>query len=147
MSSKDKFPVVEARTRNKASGTQYGFSVEARYNYPEPQECCGKIFDNRWSEIPTVESKVGVPEPRNDFGLMATGLYTYEQAQALRWWFISIATFDHYFCWETRLVKHKVEYSYEATPIEYVDPMDRREDVPEDMRAEAAAIREEGKVD
>jgi hypothetical protein len=134
MSSKNKFLIEGAKYREAASASGgFGYSVEARYNYPEPKECCGKIFDNRWAEIPIVESKVGVPEPRQDVGLMATRLYTYAQAQALRWWFVSIASLDGGFCWETRLVKHKIEYSYSALPVEYVEPMDRRGDVPEDM--------------
>lgn len=102
------------------SGTETAYTVEARMEYHSPKQINGQLFDNRWRRVsftalPAHLAHMGVPGAG---GMMAAklDLYSYTQAQALRWWFHANAdaTFDG-ICLETRLVKHSVKYSYEST--------------------------------
>ncbi len=105
------------------AGTIEGWSVEARFNYPEPEVIAGVLLDDRWRSLHFKSGQtVGIPDTRPHSPLTLTGLYEYASAQALRWWFIAEATrnFNH-LCVETRLVRHTVEYSYSATAVEAVE--------------------------
>lgn len=116
------------------SGTTNVYTVEARYNYHEPTTLCGQQFDNRWREVQFERSTIGVPS--NTFPLDLSGFYSFNAAQALRYWFLAQATMSAgAFCIETRLVRHKAKYSYEVKAEAYVDPFDFRGDVPVDMIA------------
>ena len=70
------------------------------------------------------------------FGLDATDLLEHSEAEGLRWWFICLAEAAETcgsLCLETRLVKHEIKYEYSAKPIAYIDAMDMRGDLPDDM--------------
>lgn len=107
------------------SGSGAGYSVEARYNYVEPVTIDGITLDNRWRRIWFSEGSAGIPAyGRTGRGLRETNLYSYEGAQALRWWFIAIAgsqKMNTSLCLETRIVQHRVRWSYSETPVAYVD--------------------------
>lgn len=105
------------------SGSCYGYIVEARYTYPNPKEFLGKIWDNQWRQIPIVKGKVGVPSSENQWdqaGLL--GYVPYTSAQALRWWFLSELNRSEgstlgTLCFETRIVKVKVEYTHSCEKV------------------------------
>lgn len=113
---------------SSAKGNIHGYTVEARNNRIDPQMTpSGQIFDNRWTEVQFEKGPVGVPSPPPDSPLALVGLFTYEQAQALRWWFVSQIHSDlSYRCWcfETRLASHNLEYSYSKTPSGFVESLD-----------------------
>ena len=134
----EKFPIEGAKACPSGSGTVFGYKVEARMNYHDPAVICGNNLDNRWRPIRVYDGP-GVTH-RVNHHLAQVGLFEYETAEALRWQFISAARAEELgsLCLETRLVKCKVEYSYSATPIAYVAPMDGRGGVPKDMQPEAA---------
>lgn len=101
------------------SGSDVGWSVEARFAYYEPMTIAGMMLDDRWRTIYFNESSpIGVPRGSRHATplLQQCGLYDYAAAQALRWWFIAQArvTNDH-FCVETRLIEHSIEYNYKHT--------------------------------
>ncbi len=61
---------------------------------------------------------------------------TYEQAEAMRWWFlanIEATRIGGCLCFETRLVEYRAEYSRSAKPIEYINAFDSRGELPKDM--------------
>lgn len=104
------------------SGTQDGWSVEARNVYPQPKTICGQTFDNRWRTVRFDKSPIGVPsglESCLDRYAALLGYYPYESAQALRWWFIAELNRDSFggLCVETRLVRHTVEYRLASKAI------------------------------
>ena len=116
------------------SGSLPLYTVEARYASQEPRVLCGQVFDNRWREIQFQKSSTtGVPS--NTWPLDYPGYYSFEAAQALRWWFIAQAgaSGEGNWCLETRLVRHKAKYSYEVKAEAYIDPRDRSGEVPKDM--------------
>src|SRR5690606_9220355 len=81
-----------------------------------------QLFDQRWKRVKfdTIPLPVGVPSgPPSLSGLRdKLGLYSYQAAQALRWWFHANAAASwNDLCLETRLVKHRVKYSYECEAI------------------------------
>ncbi len=102
------------------SGVENGWTVEARYVYPEPKVLGKQIFDNRWRAVDFQTSPIGIPACNfsNRFGLHL-GLLPYESAQALRWWFIAQINEDGAgaLCMETRIVKHRVEYTLSSKAV------------------------------
>ena len=106
----DAFPVNGA----SATGTDIGYSVEARLAYPEPRQVCGHLLDLRWTTLHFDKSPIGVPQARpGNFLMLATGLYSYQAAQALRWWFLAQAENEFScLCIESRIVEHQITYSY-----------------------------------
>lgn len=102
------------------SGTDSAFSVQARMAYWEPKEICGHLLDTRWRTIHFQQSPIGVPTQARycPWGASLQGLMTYQAAEALRWWFMAQAahSFDH-LCLETRIVKHKVTYSFSEEAV------------------------------
>lgn len=99
------------------SGTTYGYTVEARFSYHEPAQIGGVLLDNRWREVKFTASTIGVPRgPRwNAAQFEQGGLVGYAAAQALRWWLHADAEANSVgggVCLETRIVKHKLTYSY-----------------------------------
>ena len=108
--------------RGSGSGVDTVYGVEARYAYPEPRIICGQVFDNRWRQVYFKEAAGGVPINNSQQCPRAAldGLYNYEAAQALRWWFHAQAaadTFGSSICLETRLVEHKIKYTYETVAV------------------------------
>lgn len=123
------------------SGTSRGYRVEARLNYHTPKAFGDLILDNRWRGIGWRETKHGIP--RNAFRryeLDAAGLLERNEAEALRWWMICFAGASDAvgggLCLETRIVEYSVKYEFAATPVAYVDAMDMRGDLPDDMAEE-----------
>jgi hypothetical protein len=98
---------------SSASGTDFAYTVEARYAYPEPKVIAGMMLDANWRRVQFSPSPIGVPAQARycPWGGALSHLMSYQAAQALRWWFLANAShsFDHW-CVETRLVKHEVTY-------------------------------------
>lgn len=102
------------------SGLEDGWSVEARFTYHEPRQFGKQIFDQRWKSVQfdQVVPPIGVPSgPPSVLGIRdACGLYGYQAAQALRWWFhANAAARWQDGCLETRLVKHLLKYEFSST--------------------------------
>ena len=99
------------------SGTTSGvlYSVEARYNYHEPCEIAGQLFDNRWKRVRFDKSIIGIPsrKPMN----VTTDLVVYSAAEAQRWWLHAIADYEYRVCLETKIVAHNITSSYEITAV------------------------------
>ena len=136
-----KFPVKEQKVRSSRTGKSTGYTIEARHNTREVLKYGRQLFDNRWREIDIFEvpPSAGIPSPRHREELKIAGLYSYEQAQALRWQFI--AAVDALegisgWCLETRLVAHDLSLTYEAKTVEYIDPQTRRGAIPDDMQSD-----------
>ena len=133
--------IWEEKPCRTGSGTTIGYSVEARMNYSRPETILGTAYDNRWQRVQIVAGDSGVPMKRSP-ALDHVDLYSFETAEALRWWFIAAAEASRIggsLCIETRLVRHRVEYSYSAKPVAYVGARDGRGDMPEDMQEILAA--------
>lgn len=101
---------------NTQNGLQFGYTVEARLVQKlTPQIVCGNALDGEWRTLHFQRGGGGVPARHElDHGLGMFHLYTYEAAQALRWWFLANADSLGRLI-ETRLVRHKVEYSAKCT--------------------------------
>ena len=103
----DVFP----REDSRGSGSTTAYSVEARTTYFSPQKLGEIILDDKWRTIPFAKAKepIGVPNTLHCHHAEQAGLMTWPAANALRWWLH--AGHDR-FCLETRIVKHKVTWSY-----------------------------------
>lgn len=131
----DDFP----RKRTSGNGGVIAYSVEARYAYPDAKVFAGNLLDARWRTVQFEKAMppVGVPVGRsyNSPWLQQTGLFEYQAAQALRWWFLAIAEAEFSCgCIETRLIEHKIEYSYASTankPVALVGGDDRSNIMPD----------------
>lgn len=117
----DNFP----QKGSSGSGDDILYSVQARLAYHDARLICGHLLDLRWKTLYFEKSPIGVPAARPfRFGAMATGLLSYQAAQALRWWFLAEAeTNFSCLCVETRLVEHRVSYSYSSEAIRAVAPI------------------------
>jgi hypothetical protein len=111
----DDFP----KEGSAASGSDTAYTVEVRLAYYVPQIRVGRLLDTRWQTIDFETARTGVPIARGIFPTYDTlGLLSYQAAQALRWWFIAEAAKNYeHLCLETRLVEHKVAYSYKASAV------------------------------
>lgn len=141
--SRNATDIVDAKACPAETGTELGYSIEARHNYTEPRKIGGKIYDNRWREVPHWDAPhgYGIPKPRYEsFSRQASRLLSRSEAEALRWWFICGAQAEPgpsgAICLETRIVEHKVKYEYSVTPVRYLDAFDMRGDLPDDMTPE-----------
>lgn len=120
----DTFP----RKGGSGSGTAIGYSVEARMNYHAPLVIGDFAFDTRWRRVHTsiVQSAHGAaPEPHyKASALKDLSLLTWEQANAIRWQLMCIIAqrAGSNLCVETRIVEHKVTYSYAEEIIAAYDP-------------------------
>lgn len=101
------------------SGTIHGYSVEARYASHSPLVLGDLILDERWRHVSFPKGHPGVPIGPSYHAsfLSRCGLMSYPAAQALRWWLHAEgdASSIGCLCLETRIVKHKVRYSYGVT--------------------------------
>ena len=103
------------REKGSGSGTEIGYTVEARYNYHSPTQIGGQIFDNRWRQVKFEQSSVGVPTcPRYQRHVAEQGMLGYAAAQALRWWLHANAVAEQgmALCLETRIISHKITYNH-----------------------------------
>lgn len=102
------------------SGTDTGYTVEARYTGSQGSVVIdGVIYTAKWTRLHPKESPIGVPpHHRYSAWLRQCGLMSYPAAQAIRWWFHAIADVDFKnLCLETRIIKHKVEYSFSEEAV------------------------------
>lgn len=129
------------------AGTTTGYSVEARVT-GRPTVANGHLLTDKWTrvEFSPSESPCGVPVPGCYDGsgqMVRRGLYSYESAQALRWWFHAAAeeeTFRPFTgrgagflarisgnAWaiETRLVRHEIKYNYSVTAVSAHDCVEK----------------------
>jgi len=108
------------RERGNGSGTETGYTVEARYSYNNPVQIGGQLFDNRWRQVSFEKSEIGIPSaPRYQHHVIEHGLLGYTAAQALRWWLHAQADADGVsgLCLETRLISHKISYTHKIEAI------------------------------
>lgn len=97
------------------SGTEDCYTVQARSMYTEPQPFGKQIFDQRWKHVQFDQVQFPLPGVPAGHSMISDrlGLYSYPAAQALRWWFHANAHAGFSgICLETRIVKHKVTYTY-----------------------------------
>ena len=110
--------------RGKHHSTMVGYTVEALFDYDSPRMIGGQLFDNRWRVVSfaQVSPPYGVPTTKPFTAeLSKHGLYDYEAAQALRWWFHAVANNEgNEYCLRTRLVAHKVVSETRVTAEEAV---------------------------
>lgn len=105
------------RKHSSGNGSENVYSVEARAPY-QPVTVGDQIFDAKWRHVHFNDSPllgVGV-HARVTPGRVLSYLYDYAQAQALRWWLVA-ETERHHFSLETRLVKHRISWSYSCEAI------------------------------
>lgn len=104
---------------SSGSGTIIGWTVEARYVCDGAVVIGGQIFDGKWRHVNFQEAVIGVPRGAVYHlpWLSLADCYSYEAAQALRWWFYAdrekargMGTLGL----ETRLTRHKITYSYDV---------------------------------
>lgn len=116
--------------RGSGSGTTVGYSVEVR-SRSQPTFIDGNMIGEKWTrlEFPRGEKGVPVPGCYDSSGQMAKlGLFSYQSAQAIRWWFQAAAENDFIddatpiripmprpWAIETRLVRHEIKYQYTVT--------------------------------
>lgn len=113
------------------NGTIYGYVVQARYNFHYPEKFGDIILGKRWRTLAFLEVRPDIGVPIGDSWeapiFKQVGCYSYEAAQALRWWFLAQANAHHptgSLCLETRLVQMKVEYSHKSTPSGHVETLE-----------------------
>lgn len=97
-----------------------GYSVEARTTDGIPPRIVDdKAFGDEWQRIEFASSPIiGVaPHSNWDYGLAAAHLYSYEAAEALRWWWLAERGMTGRVFFMTRLVEHTVEFSYRSTAV------------------------------
>ena len=97
------------------NGTNIGYRVEARAK-DRPVIFQGVVFDKEWRSVAFKSAPPGFGVPARD-GLdhanAMFGLYSYEAAQALRWWALANDIFARYQV-ETRLMRYRAEYKAEC---------------------------------
>ena len=101
------------------SGTEEAWSVQARFMYSEPRQFGNQLFDQRWKTVhfDRVTPPLGVPSGHPSVLNVrdACGLYGYQAAQALRWWFHANAAVNWQDgCLESRLIKHSLKYEFSS---------------------------------
>ena len=84
------------KTRANGSGSNTGYTVEARNVSDRPQKLGDQIFDNRWRQVAFNKGEIGVPSGlRHSVHVMGSEyLLEYSSAQALRWWLHANADFS-----------------------------------------------------
>lgn len=101
-----------------ATGTNYGYQVQARYIGTEGVKQVGDlILCQKWKNVPFRRpSPIGVPSARDfEWYLLATDCMNYEAAEALRWWFLATCVSESFggrLCVETRIIRFKIDYSF-----------------------------------
>ena len=98
-------------------GAEHAYFVEARRT--EPSEINGQRLTTQWKRLVFLDHPLNVPAwPRYKLAGFI-GYYSYEAAQALRYWFLADA--DDFGCTKTRLVKVTIEYTHTVTEIGTLD--------------------------
>lgn len=124
------------RNRGSGSGTAPAYTIEARCT-SRPKKVGDIILDKEWRNIDFTRGNYGVPLSRfNRYIYEQCGMFNYQAAQALRWWFHAELENEPLggLCIDTRLVKHLIKYSYSAEAIgqhDIVDGKDRSNIMPD----------------
>lgn len=104
------------------SGTDFGYQVQARYNFHTPKQFGDIVLDQRWRTLYFQKSPIGVPVAGElQWYLRPCQCMSFQAAQALRWWFVADAEASDLLgsmCLETRLLKVRVKYSTESEILE-----------------------------
>lgn len=103
-----------------------GYSIEAMLTTDMPEMIAGNLVDSKWRTVNVdhVPNGVGVPRSADYHAdiFAKLGVMGYEAAQALRWWLHAEAARSHkHWGLRTRLVRHSVSYSMQATPGEAIE--------------------------
>ena len=122
--AKKEFP----ENRGTHHSTLKGYSVQAMFDYDAPRMIAGQLFDTRWREVSFAKAppEFGVPaHDQFNAEIVKHGLYGYEAAQALRWWFHAVARVEgnEYFL-KTRLVEHSVKVDTVVTAEQPIEERD-----------------------
>lgn len=123
--------------RGSGNETETAYTVEARYNYANPVQIGGQIFDNRWREVKFQDAVIGVPRCATfRRHTLEHGMLGYAAAQALRWWLHAAAEADNMsgLCLETRIVSHRISYSHKIETVaahDHIHGEDRSNCVPD----------------
>jgi len=97
------------------NGTNIGYMVEARAKNI-PVKFQGTLLDKEWRQVSFVSAPPGFGVPARygmDHANAMFGLYSYEAAQALRWWALANDILARYQI-ETRLMRYRAEYKAEC---------------------------------
>lgn len=107
--------------KSNGSSLEFGYTVEARYNFYTPIKIGVQIFDNRWQQLMVTKRDFGIPTSRHDESLEKHGLLSYTVAQAVRWWFVALADAEvGKLCVETRLIKHELHCTSKVEAVGFV---------------------------
>lgn len=104
----------------KGSGSETGYYVEARHNGTSPMQLGEQIFDKEWRRVNFNQDIIGVPQcNRFNEHVKKHGFYSYQAAEALRWWFHAESEAGKHFaiCMESRIIRVKIEHSYSIEAI------------------------------
>jgi len=104
-----------------SSGEMEGYIVEMRVSIPGviPRVIAGVHLSDKWVKLnpDKVLPGRGIPNgrPHTSYQLTMADLLSYPTAEALRWWAVAEA---HSQCFdlETRLVKHRLTWSWSSEP-------------------------------
>lgn len=115
-----------------SSGEMEGYIVEMRVSIPGviPRVIAGTHLSDKWVKLnpDKVLPGRGIPNggPHTEYQLTMADLLSYPTAEALRWWAVAEA---HSQCFdlETRLVKHRLTWSWRSEPKEAVKEVDTQE--------------------
>ncbi len=114
----------EKKSYGSASGSTELFVVETRSSYTSPQKHGGMIVDSQWRQVHFPKSPIGVPNLTATLHPEAAshGLFNYEAAMALAYWWMALPDDDKIFpfpsyCIETRIVKVKYTYSWSTEEV------------------------------
>ena len=107
------------------SGETEGYIVEMRVSRipAKPYRIAGQDVWTEWTQLDPykVEKGLGVPNGcgSKSQALAMSGLMDYPTAEAIRWWAVAEAK-AQYFDLETRLVRHKLSWSWRSEPVDAV---------------------------
>jgi hypothetical protein len=84
-----------------------------------PQQVGDMLLDERWVTVCFPEGPVGIPRGPDYcvHALSLCRLYDYPAAEALRWSLHASGTAGLGICLETRIIKHRVKWSYDTEAV------------------------------
>lgn len=104
---------------SSANGGITGYRVEAMHDSPNPIAVSGQMFTRDWKIVHFAEGACGVPAGPsfNQPWLSAGHCFSYQAAQALRWWLHASAEAENMsgICLRSRIVKFAIKYSIAVT--------------------------------
>lgn len=111
------------------SGETEAYIVEVRLkrNCIIPRHVGRQLITSEWTRLDPskVEKGLGVPNGHGSksYALAMSDLLDYPTAEAIRWWAVAEAK-AQYFDLETRLVRHKLSWSWRSEPVDAVKTVD-----------------------